>query len=238
MVFTSSATSFYGAIMRVLLLTTTLLIGSFTALAHEPVAAPTTQPVSDAASLELARKIVSAHGGDTWHAVSRLQFTFNVEMQGKLVLSRKHDWNVHAGTDTITVGDKTETVNLYGDDKSGKGYAAWVNDSYWLLMPLKLLDGGVTFGPLVSTMDAPPSRGKMTMSFAGVGLTPGDQYDLAVDLQKSRIDHWTYRPNSEVAKGFTWENYQDFNGLVLSTDHKSDDGSMRIFFTDISVERK
>lgn len=207
--------------------------------------APATQPAAptgdDSPEVALARQIVKASGGDVWPSVKRLKFTFNVESEGKLALSARHDWDVRSGVATVTVGDKTMTCNVY-EQKQREGdelaaFKRWTNDAYWLLMPLKLLDGGVKFSPLVTTLDMPPSRGKMTMSFENVGLTPGDQYDLSIDLKLNRIDHWTYRPSPDRATGFTWENYQDFNGLVLSTEHKTDDGKRRIFFTDIAVER-
>ena len=209
---------------------------------------PTTQPSGppdpsgDSTGVELASKIVKAHGGDVWPTVTRLKFTFNVEAEGTLKASIKHDWNVKTGVDTVSVGDKTFFTNVFeSKERSGdelQAFKRWTNDSYWLMMPLKLLDGGVKFGPLISTRDFPPSRGKMTMSFGSVGITPGDQYDLAIDLKQNRIDHFTYRPDDKNSSGFTWENYKDFNGLVLSTEHKNDDGKTRIFFTDISVERK
>ncbi len=173
--------------------------------------------------------------------LTRTDHVLLVEVDGQLKTSAKHDWNVRTGVDTITVGDKTISTNVYenktreGDEKTA--FQRWTNDAYWLLMPLKLLDAGVKFSPMISTRDFPPSRSKMTMSFESVGLTPGDQYDLSIDLKLNRIDHWTYRPNAEKSTGFTWENYQDFNGLVLSTEHKSDDGKLRIYITDVSVDR-
>jgi hypothetical protein len=207
---------------------------------------PTTQPAvqenaAESPQIAVARQVVKAAGGDLWPTVKRIKFTFNVESDGKTVATIKHDWDVRSGIDTVTAGDKTMTCNVYENkERTGDELAAfkrWTNDAYWLLMPLKLLDGGVKFGPLITTRDMPPSRGRMTMSFEGVGLTPGDQYDLSIDLRNHRIDHWTYRPNAETQAGYSWENYQDFNGLVLATEHKSDDGKRRIFFTDIVVER-
>lgn len=208
------------------------------ALLLQPASQPSA-PTDTAEGRALAEKIVKAAGGDVWPKVSRIKFTFNVEDEGKLVASVKHDWNVRTGVDNITVNEKAITTNVY-ENKTREGdelqaFKRWTNDSYWLLMPLKLLDGGIQYGPVISTRDLPPSRGKMTISFAGVGLTPGDQYDLAVDLRENRVTHWTYRPNAEKSAGFTWENYQNFNGLVLSTEHKTDDGKRRIFFTDIEV---
>jgi len=207
---------------------------------------PSTQPAaadspSDGSGRAIAQTIVEASGGNVWPKVTRIQFTFNVESEGVLKMSAKHDWNVRTGVDTVTVGGKTTATNVYEPTDRNEdelvAFKRWTNDSYWLLMPLKLLDGGVKFGPVMMTRDMPPSRGRMTMSFDGVGLTPGDKYDLSINLKENRIDHWTYRPNDETSSGFTWENYQDFNGLILATERKSDDGKRRIYFTDVQVER-
>src|SRR4029434_5552416 len=53
------------------------------------------------------------------------------------------------------------------------GYAIWVNDSYWLVMPYKLLDPGVTLrdkGP-GELPDGRPAH-VLELTFDHVGLTP------------------------------------------------------------------
>jgi hypothetical protein len=198
-----------------------------------------TQPAMDKSTEEVIDKVMETAGSEVWPSVKKIEFTFNVEDEGKLVVSRSHKWDVAGNTDTITDNIKKIapiTVDLAKQEPAA-GYQQWTNDSYWLLMPLKLKDGGVTFGPMMMTRDMPPSRANVTMSFAGVGLTPGDQYDLSINLRTNQIDHWVYRPNAETKKGFTWEDYKDFNGLVLATNHVTDDKSLRIYFTDIKVEK-
>lgn len=206
----------------------------------QPTTAPAPNPPmpeqSDPATVAIARKIVQASGGDVFPSVKRIKFTFNVEQEGNVVVSRSHDWDLRAGTNTVTVGEQTVTVDL-AKREPAEAYAWWTNDSYWLLMPLKLLDEGVILGPAATTRDMPPSRANFTMGFGNVGLTPGDQYDLSVDLRSNRITNWVYRPNADRKLGFAWDDYQDFNGLVLSTSHPTDDGKRRIFFTGIEVIR-
>jgi hypothetical protein len=201
--------------------------------------APSTQPAEDTAAAPVVDAVIKAAGGEVWPTVKRLQFTFNVEDAGKLVVSRRHDWDLRAGTDVVT--DLVKKADPVTVDLSKKEPAAqfqqWTNDSYWLLMPLKLKDGGVKFSALTTTRDYPPSRASVTMSFDSVGLTPGDQYRLSIDLRQNRITHWVYMPNPQTQRGFTWDDYQDFNGVVLSTTHKEDDTNRRIFFTDVKVER-
>ena len=209
--------------------------------------APTTAPAgaADLSSRTIAARVVQASGGDVWPGdVRRLRFTFNVAKAGKTVVTAAHDWDVVAGRDTITWNGKTVTVDVtvappaLADVPEREAFFRWTNDSYWLLAPLKLLDAGVSLSPAAVTRDLPPSRATMTLSFDGVGLTPGDQYDLAIDLATNRVTHWTYRPNPDKSVGASWDGYEEFNGLTLSTDHAFDDGDTRLFFTDVSVERR
>jgi hypothetical protein len=197
-----------------------------------------TQP-ADQGAAPIIDAVVQAAGGDVWPTVKRLRFTFNVEEDGKLAVSRRHDWDLRAGKDVVTdLVKKTDpvSVDLATKEPAG-GFQQWTNDSYWLLMPLKLKDPGVKFGPVMQTRDHPASRASLVMSFEQVGLTPGDQYRLDIDLRQSRITHWVYMPNPDTRKGFTWDDYRDFNGLLLSTSHQADEGKRRVFFTDIQVER-
>ncbi|HEX8343031.1 MAG TPA: hypothetical protein VF624_19165 [Tepidisphaeraceae bacterium] len=196
------------------------------------------QPAPAGTTPEVIERVYKAGGGENWSKVKRLKFTFNVEEGGTLKLSARHDWDVSAGTDTVTWGDKTVTVRLAdaasaADKDQAAAFQRWTNDSYWLLMPLKLKDGGVRFGPVTS---GGPDRANVTMSFAGVGLTPGDQYDLSIDTRTDRVVHWVYRPGADKKLAFAWDAYQTFGPLTLATDHKSDDGARRIYFTDVSAE--
>ena len=220
------------------------------ALALLAQAAPTTQPTSrpstQPAEADWKQAVLDRSGIDVWPSVTRLKFTFNVDARGRNV-SRSHDWDLRTGLDTITRADgSTISVNVWAYDQSTaspdkiEAFQQWTNDSYWLLMPLKLGDPGVQFGPVVTTRDMPPSRANVTMSFEdGTGLTSGDEYDLAIDLREGVIDGWTFRPNADTAVTWSWQDYQDFNGLYLSTNHVNEqpDGP-RIFFTDIEVERE
>src|SRR3712207_4356938 len=109
-------------------------------------AAPLPAQDSDAKAQQLARDVWKASGGDNWSQVKAINFTFIVEQDGKQLASAAHQWNVAAGTDRVQWKGKDVTVNLAApaQDEDGKAaYARWVNDSYWLLAPLKVLDPGV-----------------------------------------------------------------------------------------------
>src|SRR3984893_6311810 len=100
---------------------------------------------------ELASDLWKASGGENWAKVKEVHFTFVVESEGKPLFSAERVWNVAAGTDAVKWKDKQGkdhqvTANLVAppsDDEGKTAYGRWVNDSYWLLAPLKIRDGGV-----------------------------------------------------------------------------------------------
>ena len=186
---------------------------------------------------ELAEQVMKVSGADVWPKVKRIQFTFNVESGGKMAISAKHDWNLRDGTDTVTWNGKTVTVDLSqanGDGDAKAAYQRWTNDSYWLLAPLKLKDGGVTLAHNGTQQVDGAEYLVLHLTFQNVGLTPGDQYNLYIDPQTHLVRLWDYMPSPEKSLRATWEEYQNFNGLTLSTSHQM--GERTIRFTDVSVE--
>jgi hypothetical protein len=187
----------------------------------------------------LAAAVAEASGAAVWPKVSRLRFTFNVESEGKLAMSADHDWDVRANKATVTWKGKSVTIDLAdpGDSDDAKtAFQRWTNDTYWILMPLKLFDAGV-----VRTLQPDQQHDGRTyrvlrLSFQGVGLTPGDQYDLLIDPETHLVRHWDYMPNPERKARFSWDNYQPYGGLKLAVEHKSADGKRRIYFTNVQVE--
>ena len=195
-------------------------------------------PSGDDAAMKLAKDVVHASGGDDWSKVKRIQFTFNViDKEGKPAMAAKHDWNLRAGTDTVTWKDKTVTVNLMDKNDAGDAKAAyqrWTNDTYWLLMPLKLLDGGVKLTSGGSQEVDGQKYEVLNLSFADVGLTPGDKYNLYIDPQEKLIRRWDYMPSAEKKTSGTWDGYEQFGPLKLATKHQF--GERQINMTDVKVE--
>ncbi|MEM7808391.1 MAG: hypothetical protein AAF561_09795, partial [Planctomycetota bacterium] len=182
-----------------MLVTLLLVVASLTS---PPVTRPATQPD------DWKQAVMQTAGIDVWPSVTRLQFTFVVEFPDGRAMKRTHDWNLADGTatvDGVTIRPwDFDVVNA--DDAQKSAYSAWINDGYWLLMPLKLDDPGVNFTPVGASRDMPPSRAMVTMTFDdGTGLTPGDAYDLAIDLRRGVVDAWTYRPDETRAITWTWE---------------------------------
>ncbi len=118
--------------------------------------------------------------------------------------------------------------------KAGKG--AWINDSYWLVMPFKLKDSGVT---LKSLGDDNTQEGKaadvLQMTFKNVGNTPDNKYKIWVDKQSHLVTQWAHYPKyTDEQPRFTlpWIDYKEMGGILLSGERGERD------LTDIQVFKK
>ena len=188
----------------------------------------------------LAKDVARASGSENWGHVQSIDFTFVVEKEGKKVASAEHHWDVAAGTDEVKWKGKEVKVDLAnpGTSEDQKAaYARWVNDSYWLLAPLKLQDRGVTTEAEGRKEMDGKSYEVLKLSFAQVGLTPNDQYRLYIDPQSKLVRSWDYLPKGEKGMSGTWENYQKSGGLTLATDHRMDNG-IRIRIEGLKVATK
>ncbi|CAN5343903.1 hypothetical protein BH09PLA1_BH09PLA1_07540 [soil metagenome] len=172
---------------------------------------------------ELAEQVMKANGAQNWSKIARIKFSWCVDRgEGKKIV-RSHDWNIRRMTDTVTVDGKTMTCQVTGtnDTQEAKdAFAAWTNDSYWMMAPMKIMDGGVnrTVKP-DETIDGKTYH-VLHLSFGTVGLTPGDQYNQYIDPETNLLGLWDYISAGGEPKRFTWEDYKDFNGVKIATMHK------------------
>jgi hypothetical protein len=67
-----------------------------------------------------------------------------------------------------------------------------------------------------------------------VGLTPTDEYRFYIDPKTHLVESWDYIGSPDKVISGTWENYQQFGGLTLSTEHQF--GEKRIWFSDVQVD--
>jgi hypothetical protein len=192
----------------------------------------------------LAVDLWKASGGDNWSKIKEIDFNFVVEQEGKQLFSAAHRWDVAAMTDAVKWKDKDgkdheATANLSkpateGDEKTA--FARWVNDSYWLLAPLKIRDQGVKVEAGGPKDLSGTQMETINLSFDSVGLTPTDRYVLYIDPQTKLTKAWDYIPQSGTGMQATWEKYQDFGGLKLATEHNFNGKTIRL--TDIKVTTK
>ena len=82
-----------------------------------------------------------------------------------------------------------------------QGYRAWINDSYWMFMPYKLKDSGVTLKHKgVGTTTNGAAADILTLTFDGVGVTPQNKYDVYVARSSKLVVQWDFFANAADAE--------------------------------------
>lgn len=209
---------------------------------------------------DVIEKIWDAAGGKkTWNDSRYLTFDFAPQKDGKTVLRRSHLWDRYTGDyrfESKTTNNQKLIVLFNVNSKKGrsyingkqlpdpensaeieKAYGYFINDSYWLIAPLKLDDPGVNV-----TLDEPEEiegtpHEVLHLNFDKVGLTPGDQYWLYVDPQTGLIKRWKFLLQGKKEPGiFNWTDYKDLGGgLKLSTRKQNINQNNAITFPVASV---
>ncbi len=194
---------------------------------------------SDEKAIEIAQSVMEAMGG--WDSWDRTRF-----LRWKFFGGREHHWDIHTGDIRIegsmgrgdaakqmlflmNVNDGTGRVWQDGEELSGdaltealaSGKSIWINDSYWMVMPYKLLDPGVT---LTYVGERAMEDGRMAdvlgLTFDGVGDTPENRYDVFVARDTGLVEAWAFYPTRETEEPqFTmpWQNWTRFGEILLST---------------------
>jgi hypothetical protein len=69
----------------------------------------------------------------------------------------------------------------------------WINDSYWVFMPYKLKDPGVTLKYLGrGKTEAGVEADVLELTFESVGRTPENKYEIFVDTESRLVTQWNY----------------------------------------------
>ena len=219
-----------------------------------------TPPTSNPKAIEVAGKAMAALGGEAaWNNTHYLRFTFAVDLKGKTVASRDHTWDKWTGRyrldGTNKEGQKfTVLMNLntregraqkdgkpaLGDDLKKmleNAYGTWVNDTYWLIMPYKMMDPGVVLAYDGEMKAEGGEWDKVRLSFEKVGLTPKDKYWAFVNRKTGLVDKWEFVLNGESKppSSFTWDGWKKYGNVMLAPERKSKDGT-RIYFPMLEVK--
>ncbi|HEX2252909.1 MAG TPA: hypothetical protein VHQ65_06560 [Thermoanaerobaculia bacterium] len=200
----------------------------------------------DARADALAQRVLEAMGGrQGWEQVRWLRFGF----AGR----RTHLWDLSTGRHRVegTTPEGEPYVVIHDlDTRQGRAWSggepatgealsellegawgAWVNDTYWLLMPWKLRDPGVLLTHEgTRELDGRPHE-VLHLRFESVGLTPGDRYWVFVDPQTDLVAAWEYILEGQPAQGpatrWRWEGWQQ-HGPVLLAPRRVQEGSDRV----------
>ncbi len=195
---------------------------------------------SDEQAIDIADQVMKAMGGrKAWDEAHYLVWDF---FGGRRLYWDKWNGNVRIEflkNDTkilLNIHDLKGKVFKDGQELShpdslsqylNRGKNIWINDSYWLVMPFKLKDSGVT---LTYSREDTLGNGKkadvLALTFEEVGVTPQNKYEVFVDKEDKLIKQWAFFRNADQdSANFIrpWDNYQSFDGLLLSG-NRSDNG--------------
>lgn len=193
------------------------------------------EEASDAEAIVLADAVMEAMGGRAaWDETRYLKWTFF----GRRTLwwdKFTGDVRIEIPADStvflVNIFDKTGKVGLQGksvtDADSLRKYldraeSIWINDAYWLVMPFKLKDSGVTLKYLgKDTIQGGDLADVLQLTFEEVGRTPNNKYLIYVDQKDSLVKQWDFFTNYEDPEprfSTPWLAYQQHGPILLSGD--------------------
>ena len=201
---------------------------------------------SDEKAMEIADKVMKSIGGrENWDNSKYLKWNFF----GK----RLHYWNKETGDIRIEILNSDAIILMNINTLEGKvklgdveptkadslekylelGKEMWTNDSYWMFMPFKLKDAGVTLKYKQKRMMKDNEYAyALELTFSGVGETPDNKYIIYVDTYDYKIRQWDFYPiptMKEPAFTTTWDNYLQYGNIELANVRSTDT------LTDITV---
>lgn len=201
---------------------------------------------SDAQAIAIADEVMDAMGGrKAWDDTKLLSWDF---FGARKLLWDKHtgDVRIESGRDDLkiimNINSKEGRVYKNGAEFSDqdsidfyltRGERIWINDSYWLVMPYKLKDSGVTLKYLrEDTTATGDTADVLQLTFEEVGVTPENVYEVFVDKYSRLVTQWAYyRESGQEEPNFVtpWGEYAKYDQIMLSGDRGERD------LTDISV---
>jgi len=186
---------------------------------------------SDPKAVQIADEVMKALGGrKAWDETRYLTWNFF----GR----RTHVWDKHAGDLRFENEGSVVLMNL--NTKKGRVWksgqeltsaaelekalydaeSAWINDSYWVFMPYKLKDSGVTLKYLgKGKTEAGASADVLELTFDAVGRTPQNKYHVFVDDQSRLVTQWNYYQNAsdpEPSFKIPWLDWERHGRILLS----------------------
>ncbi len=211
--------------------------------------APSAQAVAD-------RVMKTLGGKEAWDNTRFIHFTF----AGR----RSHWWDKWTGRHRVEgqtrEGQKyvvledlnTKEGTAYLDGQKAEGdkaqemlkaaYGAWINDTYWLLMPYKLQDPGVNLSHAGEETIDGKTYDKLALSFGNVGLTPGDRYWAYINRDTGLMDRWSYilqdMPKEGPAVAWAWDGWQKYGDIMLAPHRSQVGGDRKLELGDIAVSER
>lgn len=185
---------------------------------------------SDKKAMELADLTMEAMGGRAaWDATRVIAWTifkrshvwdkwtgdYRMEADSTLVIMNVNTKEGRVWDKGVEVTDATRRGETLRDAMS-----IWINDSYWLVMPYKLKDTGVTLR-YVGERETEDFRlsDVIQLTFAGVGDTPENKYLVWIDRETHMVTQWAYfEKASDAEPKFTrpWNAWTPYGDIKIA----------------------
>ena len=188
---------------------------------------------SDEQAIQLADEVMQAMGGRTawdttryfgWNFLGVRNLLWDKET-GNVRIEVPQDSSIYL----VNIQQDTGRVVMRGEeitqpDSLAKyvqaGKEMWINDSYWLFMPFKLKDSGVTltYAGEDTLMGGAPAE-VLELRFDQVGVTPQNKYQVYIDPEDHLVKQWAYYPEASMDTPrfmLPWDEYETYGSLKLS----------------------
>jgi len=200
---------------------------------------------SDPAAVELADSIMVAMGGrKAWDETRFISWNF---FGRRDLVWDKHtgDVRIESAPDStiylVNINTMEGRVQVDGREVTEpdslqkmleKAKSMWINDSYWLVMPYKLKDTGVTLEYLGEDTTLTGVKANVVeVTFDKVGDTPENKYRIFVDLKDNLVKQWAYfKEASQDSASQVWpfDNYKKYGDILLSADRSDNRGPRNV----------
>lgn len=196
---------------------------------------------SDPAAVELADSVMVALGGrENWDNTRFISWNF---FGRRDLVWDKHtgDVRIESTPDStiylVNINTLEGRVQVKGQELTDpdslqkmleKAKSIWINDSYWLVMPYKLKDSGVTLRYLGEDTTMTGAKANVIeITFDEVGDTPENKYRVYVDLKDNLVKQWAYfKDASQDSATAVWpfDNYRRYGKILISADRSDNRG--------------
>ncbi len=171
-----------------------------------------------------------------------LAFTWLIQRAGGEAVGRSHRWDRWSGdvrvegpTDQGTLVavfntnspdqgrvwvDGNEVLDASRSEWLGRAQGMHVNDAYWLVMPYKWTDPGVTTRYLGEESDDDGTIWEIVeLSFDNVGRTPQNVYHAYISPASGLMERWAHYRTADAEPSYAvWREWTSFGGARLPLD--------------------
>lgn len=188
-------------------------------------------------------------GAAAYAGLRHVSFEFVAVIAGVEVVRRRHEWDPQGAVAKVSQGegddqvevwirlwDRTGVVRVGGKavtdaeelaERLDWAHGAWTNDTFWLVSPYKVFDGGVERAEI---------DGRLRTRFDGVGRTPGDAY-LYHFHSDGRLAGWEFLLQSGRRSKLEFSEPVEHAGLTFHTVKSGTLGTIRLDGVRASVMR-